>query len=73
MDNILTSSLVNAAIGHAAACALKDVLLETKEQKDLYNEKFKFYLKKIIHEFSPDFGLEQAEEISKNILQGIDS
>ena len=61
MDKTLMNSFANAITALASISALKDIFLETKEQKDLFNEKFKINLNKLINDYQLDIGVQNQE------------
>lgn len=54
----------------ASAHALRDVLLQTKEQKEQYNELLKQYTKKIAEGFAKELNL--SEESIEKVISMID-
>ena len=72
MDENLITSVINSAAAAACAFALKDVLLETKEQKELYNERHKFYFDKFMNGIKSDIANHKdAAALFDKIQKGI--
>jgi len=68
-DELLIESFANSLSTRASIFALRDVLLQTEEQKALYKSKYKEYMEKFIVEFTEDFKIENPEEFLENLIK----
>lgn len=68
-NQLIADSFANAILSMSCAFALRDALLITAEQKELYNSKQKEYIKKFFLEFSQKYNLENPEEFYEKLLK----
>jgi len=68
-DELLIESFANSLSTRASIFALRDVLLQTEEQKALYKSKYKEYMEKFIVEFTEDFKIENPEKFLENLIK----
>lgn len=70
-EKILMEVTVNSFTALASAQALRDVLLQTQEQKDAFNEKYKHYVEKHFTEFGKAIGVENPEKLFEIVHKGV--
>ncbi|MFZ4726712.1 MAG: hypothetical protein ACOYMD_14860 [Paludibacter sp.] len=68
-DEILFESYSNSISTRACIFALRDILLQTEEQKALYKSKQIEYMDKFLIEFAKDFNVQNPEKFLEGLLK----
>jgi len=68
-DELLFESFSNSISTRACIFALRDVLLQTEEQKALYKSKQNEYMDKFLIQFAKDFNVENQEKFLEGLIK----
>ena len=68
-DEILSESFSNSLSAIASIFALRDILLQTDEQKELFISKRKKYMEKLILDFVHDFKIDNPNEFLEGLVK----
>lgn len=68
-DELLIESFSNSLSSRASLFALRDVLLQTEEQKALYKSKYKEHMEKFLVEFTENFKIENPEKFLEGLIK----
>ena len=68
-DELLTESFTNSLSAIASIFALRDILLQTDEQKELFISKRKKYMEKLILDFVHDFKIDNPNEFLEGLVK----
>lgn len=68
-DDVLTESFTNSLDAIASIFALREILLQTDEQKDLFISKRKEYMEKLILDFVHDFKIDNPEKFLEGLVK----
>lgn len=68
-DDVLSESFTNSLDAIASIFALREILLQTDEQKDLFISKRKEYMEKLIIDFAYDFKIDNPEKFLEGLVK----
>lgn len=68
-DELLIESFSNSLSSRASLFAIRDVLLQTEEQKILYKSKYKEHMEKFLIEFTENFKIENPEKFLEGFIK----
>ncbi len=68
-DELLTESFTNSLSAIASIFALREILLQTDEQKDLFISKRKEYMEKLILDFVHDFKIDNPNKFLEGLVK----
>lgn len=68
-DELLIESFSNSLSSRASLFAIRDVLLQTEEQKIFYKSKYKEHMEKFLIEFTENFKIENPEKFLEGFIK----